>query len=83
MLVLDVQLALVTFLTFPLLLIASVVFRIVSQGAYRATRERIAAITAYLQEIAERRPGRAQLRPGAAPPRGDDRAQRGRTARPT
>ena len=50
MLVLDVQLALVTFLTFPLLLIASVVFRIVSQGAYRATRERIAAITGYLQE---------------------------------
>jgi ABC-type multidrug transport system fused ATPase/permease subunit len=50
LLFLDVQLALVTFLTFPLLLIASVVFRIVSQGAYRATRERIAAITAYLQE---------------------------------
>ncbi|MEX2106255.1 MAG: ABC transporter ATP-binding protein [Solirubrobacterales bacterium] len=50
LLVLDVQLALVTFLTFPLLAIASVVFRIVSQGAYRATRERIAAITAYLQE---------------------------------
>ena len=50
MLVLDVQLALVTFLTFPLLLIASVVFRIVSQGTYRMTRERIAAITGYLQE---------------------------------
>jgi ABC-type multidrug transport system fused ATPase/permease subunit len=50
LLVLDVQLALVTFLTFPLLALASVVFRIVSQGAYRATRERIAAITAYLQE---------------------------------
>jgi ABC-type multidrug transport system fused ATPase/permease subunit len=50
MLVLDVQLALITFLIFPLLLIASVVFRIVSQGAYQATRERIAAITAYLQE---------------------------------
>jgi ATP-binding cassette subfamily B protein len=50
LLVLDLQLALVTFLTFPLLAIASVVFRIVSQGAYRATRERIAAITAYLQE---------------------------------
>ena len=50
MLLLDVQLALVTFLTFPLLAIASVVFRIVSAGAYRATRERIAAITAYLQE---------------------------------
>ena len=50
MLLLDVQLALIAFLTFPLLAIASVVFRIVSQGAYRATRERIAAITAYLQE---------------------------------
>jgi ATP-binding cassette subfamily B protein len=50
LLFLDVQLALVTFLTFPLLLIASLVFRIVSQGAYRATRERIAAITGYLQE---------------------------------
>jgi ATP-binding cassette subfamily B protein len=50
MLFLDVQLALVTFLTFPLIAIASVVFRIVSHGAYRITRERIAAITAYLQE---------------------------------
>jgi ATP-binding cassette subfamily B protein len=50
LLFLDVQLALVTFLTFPLLMVASVVFRIVSQGTYRATRERIAAITGYLQE---------------------------------
>ena len=50
LLVLDVQLALVTFVTFPLLAVASVVFRIASAGAYRATRERIAAITAYLQE---------------------------------
>ena len=50
LLVLDVQLALVVFLTFPLLAIASLVFRIVSTGAYRATREKIAAITAYLQE---------------------------------
>jgi ATP-binding cassette subfamily B protein len=50
LLVLDVQLALVTFLTFPLLAAASIVFRIVSHGAYRATRERIAAVTAYLQE---------------------------------
>ncbi len=50
LLVLDVQLALVTFLTFPLLAAASVFFRIVSHGAYRATRERIAAVTAYLQE---------------------------------
>jgi len=50
LLFLDVQLALVVFLTFPLLAAASVVFRIVSHGAYRATRERIAAITGYLQE---------------------------------
>jgi ATP-binding cassette, subfamily B, bacterial len=50
LLVLDVQLALVTFVTFPLIAIASVIFRIVSHGAYRLTRERIAAITAYLQE---------------------------------
>jgi ATP-binding cassette, subfamily B, bacterial len=50
LLALDLKLALVTFLTFPMLAAASVVFRIVSQGAYRATRERIAAVTAYLQE---------------------------------
>jgi ATP-binding cassette subfamily B protein len=50
LLVFDVKLALVTFLTFPLLAAASVFFRIVSHGAYRATRERIAAVTAYLQE---------------------------------
>jgi ABC-type multidrug transport system fused ATPase/permease subunit len=50
LLLLDLQLALVTFLTFPLLAVASLVFRIVSAGAYKATRERIAAITAYLQE---------------------------------
>ncbi|HVS99280.1 MAG TPA: ABC transporter ATP-binding protein [Solirubrobacterales bacterium] len=50
LLALDLKLALITFLTFPLLGIASLVFRIVSAGAYRATRERIAAVTAYLQE---------------------------------
>jgi ATP-binding cassette subfamily B protein len=50
MFLLDAKLALVTFLTFPLVAAASVVFRIASHGAYRATRERIAAITGYLQE---------------------------------
>ncbi|HEY4779474.1 MAG TPA: ABC transporter ATP-binding protein [Solirubrobacterales bacterium] len=50
LLLLDVKLALITFLTLPLLAIASVTFRIVSAGAYRATRERIAAVTSYLQE---------------------------------
>jgi ABC-type multidrug transport system fused ATPase/permease subunit len=50
MFLLDVKLALVTFLTFPLVALASVVFRVASHGAYRETREKIAAVTAYLQE---------------------------------
>jgi len=48
--VLDPELALVTFSIVPLLLLGSVAFRIASAGAYRLTRERIAAVTAYLQE---------------------------------
>ena len=47
---LDAELALLTFLIFPVLGIASFVFRIISADAYRITREKIAAITAYLQE---------------------------------
>jgi len=47
---LDPELALITFLTFPVLAVGSVVFRIASAGAYRLTREKIASITAYLQE---------------------------------
>ena len=39
---LDLELALITFLTFPLLLAGSVAFRIASAGAYRLTREKIA-----------------------------------------
>jgi ABC-type multidrug transport system fused ATPase/permease subunit len=50
LIVLDPSLALVTFLTFPVLLIGSVIFRIASTGAYRLTREKIAFVTAYLQE---------------------------------
>ena len=50
LLVLDPSLALVTFLTFPVLLVGSVIFRIASTGAYRLTREKIAQVTAYLQE---------------------------------
>ncbi|HET9740088.1 MAG TPA: ABC transporter ATP-binding protein [Solirubrobacteraceae bacterium] len=48
--VLDAELALLTFLVFPLLALGSLAFRIVSANAYRATREKVAAITAYLQE---------------------------------
>jgi ATP-binding cassette subfamily B protein len=47
---LDAELAMITFLTFPVLLVASVAFRLASAGAYRLTRERIAQVTAYLQE---------------------------------
>jgi ABC-type multidrug transport system fused ATPase/permease subunit len=47
---LDAELALLTFLVFPLLALGSLVFRIVSADAYRVTREKVALITAYLQE---------------------------------
>ncbi len=50
MLLLDVRLALITFLTFPLLAIASIVFRVVAANAYKLTRVKIANITAHLQE---------------------------------
>jgi ATP-binding cassette subfamily B protein len=50
LLAIDPLLALVTFLTFPLLAVGSIIFRIASANAYRLTREKIADITAYLQE---------------------------------
>jgi ABC-type multidrug transport system fused ATPase/permease subunit len=50
LLLLDVRLALLTFLVFPLLLGGSLWFRIVSADAFRRTRETIGAITAHLQE---------------------------------
>ncbi len=50
LLVLDVKLALLTFIVFPLLLAGSLAFRIASADAYRLTRERIAWVTSYLQE---------------------------------
>ena len=51
LLLLDAQLALVVFVTtFPLLAAGSVAFRYFSAGAYRAVREKIANVTAYLQE---------------------------------
>ncbi|HZV75986.1 MAG TPA: ABC transporter ATP-binding protein [Conexibacter sp.] len=46
----DAQLALYTFLAIPLLAAAALAFRIASADAFRRTRERIAAITGYLQE---------------------------------
>jgi ATP-binding cassette subfamily B protein len=50
LIVLDWHLALLTFLVLPLLLLGGVLFRIASADAYRITREKIAAITGYLQE---------------------------------
>jgi ATP-binding cassette subfamily B protein len=50
LIVLDWQLALLTFVALPLLAAGGVWFRIASAGAYRLTREKIAVITGYLQE---------------------------------
>ncbi|HEY1519777.1 MAG TPA: ABC transporter ATP-binding protein [Solirubrobacteraceae bacterium] len=48
--VLDPHLALLTFLALPVLAVGAFLYRIASADAYRLTRERIAAITGYLQE---------------------------------
>lgn len=46
----SVPLALVCFAVFPLVGLASFVFRVVSTDVYRMTREKIALVTSYLQE---------------------------------
>ncbi|MDX6682251.1 MAG: ATP-binding cassette, subfamily bacterial [Solirubrobacteraceae bacterium] len=46
----DLELALLTFLIFPVMALGSLAFRIVSADAYKRTRESISAITSYLQE---------------------------------
>jgi ATP-binding cassette subfamily B protein len=48
--VLDAELALISLCVLPALGIASLIFRIVAADAYKATREKIGAITGYLQE---------------------------------
>jgi ABC-type multidrug transport system fused ATPase/permease subunit len=50
LLVLDFHLALLTFIALPILGAGALAFRIASADAYRLTREKIAAITGYLQE---------------------------------
>ena len=50
LLFLDAELALVTFLVFPVLALGSLAFRIASSQAYRLAREKVAWVTAYLQE---------------------------------
>ncbi len=46
----DWKLALACFSVLPLIGLATFVFRVISTDVYRATREKIAAVTAYLQE---------------------------------
>jgi ABC-type multidrug transport system fused ATPase/permease subunit len=50
LLFLDFRLALLTFIALPVLGVGALLFRIASADAYRLTREKIAAITGYLQE---------------------------------
>jgi ABC-type multidrug transport system fused ATPase/permease subunit len=50
LLLFDVDLALLTFLIFPVMAVGSLAFRIASADAFKRTRETIGAITAYLQE---------------------------------
>jgi len=50
LLLFDVELALLTFLIFPVMAIGSLAFRIASVDAFRRTRETIGALTANLQE---------------------------------
>jgi ABC-type multidrug transport system fused ATPase/permease subunit len=50
LLLLDVRLALVTFLTFPVLVASSILFRYYARDAYLRVREKIANVSGYLQE---------------------------------
>jgi len=50
LLLLDWQLALMVFLIFPVMAVASLLFRIASADAYKRTRETIGSLTGYLQE---------------------------------
>jgi ABC-type multidrug transport system fused ATPase/permease subunit len=50
LLLLDVELALLTFLIFPVMALASLAFRVASADAYARTRTAIGSITAHLQE---------------------------------
>jgi ABC-type multidrug transport system fused ATPase/permease subunit len=46
----DVELALLTFIIFPVMAVGSLAFRLASADAFRRTRETIGHLTAYLQE---------------------------------
>jgi ABC-type multidrug transport system fused ATPase/permease subunit len=66
----DVQLALLTFIIFPVMAVGSLAFRLASADAFRRTRETIGQLTAYLQETLS---GIRVMRSFAQEPRHTDR----------
>ena len=80
---LDVELALMTFLIFPVMAVGSLAFRVASADAYKRTRETIGSITAYLQESLSGIRVRARLRAGAAASWSGSPSSTSATARPT
>jgi ATP-binding cassette subfamily B protein len=66
----DVELALLTFLIFPVMAVGSLAFRLASADAFRRTRETIGQLTAYLQETLS---GIRVMRSFAQEPRHRDR----------
>ena len=66
----DVELALLTFIIFPVMAVGSFAFRLASADAFRRTRETIGGLTAYLQETLS---GIRVMRSFAQEPRHRDR----------
>jgi ABC-type multidrug transport system fused ATPase/permease subunit len=66
----DVELALLTFIIFPVMAVGSLAFRLASADAFRRTRETIGQLTAYLQETLS---GIRVMRSFAQEPRHNDR----------
>ena len=83
LLAIDAQLALITFLTFPVLAVGSIIFRVASATAYRADAREDRRHHRLPPGDAERRPRGPQLRPGAPPPERDGGTQRGEPRRST
>ena len=80
LILLDLELALLTFLVFPVLALGSLAFRIVSANAHRHAREGRGHHRVPAGDTVGH-PRRAHLRPGAATPRALRRAQRGQLRR--
>ena len=83
LIVLDLELALLTFLVFPVLALGSLAFRIVSADAYRAHAREGRGDHRLPAGDALGHPGRALVRAGGAPPRRASPSSTTRTARRT